>query len=320
MNGENIFPTVNHLSTYSNVQSHQDGGSHLLNFTSVIDDATQNVNLSFCFQGDFGSASSEYISIIGENGASLGQVSKNDGNSSYGDCGTSPICVNVQIPLFLWNNWNNDDTVQITLQTSSAVNAICGLSSQITQIQVQYEKYDPHVYMDTSIGLNDSLQQYPFASPNSNTTYLCQASDGRCIMEAEVDVVCTNLSNNCQSMTLDRSIDGNVLTWTHIYSSNVFFQIERSFDGISFDMIDIIPSTTSSALIFSYLDYTAESKWDYYYRVGLLTDIDQLTYSCPISHIKGVSTQQEFDIFPNPTGDQLFISTEIRLEETSITI
>ena len=197
------------------------------------------------------------------------------------------------------------------------------MSSYLSNGIRQYEKYDPHAYTWTpSIGLNDSLQQYPFASPNSNTTYLCQASDGRCTMEAEVDVVCTNLSNTCQSMTLDRSIDGNVLTWTQdIYSSNVFFQIERSFDGISFDMIDIIPSTTSSdSKIFSYLDYTAESKWDYYYRVGLLTDIDQLTYSCPISHIKGVSTQQEFDIFPNPTGDQLFISTEIRLEETSITI
>ena len=127
----------------------------------------------------------------------------------------------------------------------------------------------------------------------------------------QVDVVCTNLSNDCQSFTLQQQVDGNKLTWFHsIQSEDVVFQIERSTDGLSFEMIDEVAAyPTHNNDPYQYVDQSANTKQEYYYRIGLNTFTDQIQYTCPIRHLEGQATEQNVLIYPNPVHDHLCFSS-----------
>jgi len=113
------------------------GPTHTLSFSSVDIDALSDITFTFSLEGDYG-ADFETFAITGEGGVviSSDQNRQNSDNPTYADCASPGMGFTFTINQSQWNNWNNDGTVVITIQASTAVNVCtnrsCALSPEVS--------------------------------------------------------------------------------------------------------------------------------------------------------------------------------------------
>lgn len=117
------------------------GPNHVMNFTVSTVDITTNAVWRFSLAGDYGNAGEE-ISLLDELGNVLLTIDRsNSDNPAYADCVTPYMNFAFTIPVALWNSWNDDGTIQLTLDANNNVNTTCGgntISSCVQSVSLEY--------------------------------------------------------------------------------------------------------------------------------------------------------------------------------------
>ena len=102
----------------------------------------------------------------------------------------------------------------------------------------------------------------------------------------------------------------SLLTWaTASELNNDRFEVERSVDGVNFEMIGEVAGqgTTTIAQDYDFVDARPAIGTNYY-RLRQV-DYDGTFAYTDIEHLQFGETQQSFSVFPNPVSDQLYLTT-----------
>jgi hypothetical protein len=304
------------------------GYNHVMVFDDQgAPDATTDVTLTFCVEGDYGSGGLEQIEIFGEGGVSLGLYDEVTAGATYSDCGSPGICNTVTITSAQWNAWNDDGQVVITGIPDADVNFSCsGDYSCLTSAQVDYVAAPAGGGLYTwspAAGLSQTDIANPTASPLVNTTYIVSATDGLCNVSATVDVGCILLETNCEDFNVAWNENKQTadLHWVLSAETDIAgYSIERAGANGVFEEIAWIPvhGNTQDMRHYNYQDQQGlEAGEMYYYRIRQLDLDGQESFLCEVQQIlkpgNGIS---DLSIRPNPTK----LSVEILLESDQNTM
>lgn len=274
--------------------------------------ATTDVTLTFCVEGDYGSGGLEQIEIFGEGGVSLGAYDETTAGATYSDCGSPGICNTVTITAAQWNSWNADGQVVITGIPDADVNFSCsGDYSCLTSAQVDYIAAPAGGGLYTwspALGLSQTDIADPTASPLVNTTYIVSASDGLCNVTATVDVGCILLETNCEDFKVSWNENERVmdLNWTLSTEENsAGFAIERATNQGGFEEIAWIPSNGNTQNLRHYVwqDQAGLLAGEtYYYRIRQLDLDGQERFLCELQQaFRPGENISDVSVRPNPT-------------------
>lgn len=118
---------------------------------------------------------------------------------------------------------------------------------------------------------------------------------------------CVTLSNVILNLAVNEIDKGNKLSWVASLDNNINFTIERSVDGISFEVIGSIKSKNNTISIeeFIFID-TVMYSGTLYYRIGNYDINGKVSYSniCSIAN----NETYPFLIYPNPSKEFFTIS------------
>lgn len=148
------------------------------------------------------------------------------------------------------------------------------------------------------------LGPYPVESPNYSIK-ITQVNTGGSIAIDGVVIDCITLPIELVAFEGEVLKEGNLLKWvTASELNNDFYTLQRSFDGTSFENIQIVDGagTTSATSTYSYLDRTAPNGISYY-RLQQ-TDLDGSTTTSKVIALQRGESEGGFDIISvTPLGD-----------------
>ena len=294
--------------------------THQLLFNGSVPDASSNVSLEFCLEGDYG-ATSEEVELFGEDGVSLGVFNEATAGASYSDCGSPGFCNTVLIPTASWNSWNDDGQVALTLVPNNNVNFSCsGSYSCLVSSNVDYEIGGASNYSwSPAATLSDPNIANPTATPiGASTTYQVSATDGSCAINNNVTISCILLAANCENFQVENSESGQPrLFWTLAQEEdNAGIHIERAHADGDFQRIAFIPSAGNQAAEQNYQWQENQILWpnsNYYYRL-LLEKLDgSLVQICEQRHFR-YQDDKGFNfltLYPNPSRSTAFLRLQL---------
>ena len=131
---------------------------------------------------------------------------------------------------------------------------------------------------------------FTYVFPNGTTNTVCDVPEG-----GPTPV-------NVSSFLVGRTGNAVSLTWkTEIELNAVNFEVQRSYDNSSFKTIGTVAGTINGASTtsYSFVDNSNTSKTLSFYRLRIVKQ-GEITYS-DIKTVKGLASNSEFVIYPNPS-------------------
>lgn len=124
---------------------------------------------------------------------------------------------------------------------------------------------------------------------------------------------------NVSSFLVGRTGSAVALNWkTEIEMTAMNFEVQRSYDNVSFKTIATVAATVngSSTKSYSYIDNSNNSQSISYYRLKIVKQ-SEISYS-DIKTVKGISAKAAFSIFPNPAVNNSRITISDISEPTRV--
>jgi autotransporter-associated beta strand protein len=140
------------------------------------------------------------------------------------------------------------------------------------------------------------LNQIQFFRASNSTNYpATQLANGEIVPTVVLPVLYS-------SFTIKKLHDINIIYWsTTIEVNNANFDIERSFDGVTFEIIGNVKGkgNTTTTTNYEFIDHKINTKKPIYYRLKQIDNDGKYAYSA-IKLVKNTSVANPIKIFPNP--------------------
>ena len=158
--------------------------------------------------------------------------------------------------------------------------------------------YKLTIKFEDSVGLLAPL----FIAINSPT----RNSDGSYTLRSNISVLSGPLPVTFNSFDAKKKGNGIELTWnTNCTTNNQKYEVERSYDGATFDLISIINAENNClTYTYKYTDWTFKSM-PVYYRIRQMDMDGKETYSKIVK--VGSGTKTAMAIYPNPVTSELTV-------------
>ena len=159
--------------------------------------------------------------------------------------------------------------------------------------------YKLTVKFEDTVGLLSPL----FIAINSPT----RNADGSYTLRSNITVLSGTLPVTFNSFDAKRKGNGIELTWnTNCTNNNQKYEVERSYDGVKFDLISIINAQYGClSHTYKYTDWTFKST-PVYYRIKQMDMDGAETYS-RIVKVGSGNTKTAMALYPNPFTDELTV-------------
>jgi len=203
--------------------------THTISFTSVTTDALSDITLAFTIEGDYG-GDFETFTVSGEGGIIIGTgLNRSDSdNITYGDCASPGAGYSLTITQAFWNSWNDDGTVQITIQADGNVGAgVCTNSSCILNPGVTYDIPPAGPGTDIPNADTDGDNIFDFLDLDSDNDGLADL--------VEVGGIDTDGNGMADDMINPATGDTNDDGWSDAITASILVDTDLSDNDIDFD-------------------------------------------------------------------------------------
>ena len=145
-------------------------------------------------------------------------------------------------------------------------------------------------------------------------TYTCIVTDACGVTRTATFIVACPLGVEYNYFIAERANNRDIsIQWSTIQeSSNDYFELERSVDGISFTKIGTIPSKGTGDFEYEYLDLGVNSDVNYY-RLANFNTNGEVEYTAPIR--VDVTSDKTMEIVPNPSNGSFFIQFDVAYDQ-----
>lgn len=164
--------------------------------------------------------------------------------------------------------------------------------------------------------IDDINSNSPTFTPSVSTTYTLTVPDdcvGSTDFNFDVIVDCTVLPIELIDFTAKlngRQVDLNWQTASEI--NNAYFEVERSLNGLNWEVIEKVNGAGNSSEVLSYQTVDQQLNWiedGYYYRLKQVDFDHAFTYS-DIQYVQLNKMNVEIELYPNPAHDQIHLVGE----------